>query len=65
MDIHGLSPNHCSTINDLKEYMGTYKPTHVVMAITYGGNAHIVLEQVYSQQDIYLNKKFPIFRLIL
>ena len=34
--------------------LGSYRPTHVVSAITYGGNAHIEFENVNNSSKIFL-----------
>ena len=42
----GNVENYCNTAKDEDGKLGTYKPTHVVTAITYGGNAHILFQKV-------------------
>ena len=34
--------------------LGSYRPTHVVTAITYGGNAHIEFENVNNTSKILI-----------
>ena len=36
----------CSIAEDEENILKTYKPTHVVTAITYGADAHIVFQKV-------------------
>ena len=43
--------NMCWLAKD--EKLGSYKPTHVVTAITYGGNAHIEFKKV---NDVHIVK---------
>ena len=40
--------DYCKTAIDEDGKLGTYKPTHIVTAITYGGDAHIVFQKVFD-----------------
>ena len=42
----GIVQNYCNTAIDKEKKLGKYKPTHVVTAITYGGDAHILFQKV-------------------
>ena len=41
--------DYCNTAEDKEGKLGTYKPTHIVTAITYGGDAHILFQKVFTQ----------------
>ena len=40
--------DYCKTAIDEEGKLGKYKPTHIVTAITYGGDAHIVFQKVFD-----------------
>ena len=46
MYIYFSIEKYCDVALDKDEKLGSYKPTHVVTAITYGGDAHFEFKKV-------------------
>ena len=47
-NVSGGSPICELVVGETAEELGTFKPTHVVTAITYGGDAHFVFKKVIN-----------------
>ena len=49
-EIGNAAGHFCEHQNVKDDVLDTYKPTHVVTAITYGGDAHIRFQQVIKKK---------------
>ena len=60
---HNDTPMCDLVVGETANKLGTFKPTHIVTAITYGGDAHFVFkkvrEAIKKSKDLGVSLKLP------